>query len=302
VQADEQGRYAPEGSSLSTGLDATLAVGTVAAALARLAVIRSASTAAVGMVQLVRRLPGVTWRHALMTDLVERGEHIKDRLEHKTAETFRLLLRRAVDAALTAIDLTELVRVHVDLDALATGIDVDAVVARADIAAVVARLDLDAIVDRIDIDAIAATIDLDAIVDRIDIDAIVARVDIDAVIARVDVDAIAATIDLDTVVARVDLDRAAARLDLDAILQRVEPDGLVEKVDVEAVVARLDLTALTRQVIAAIDLPVVLRESTGSVSSQAARVVRTEGMHADETVSRWVDRVLHRPHPGAVSP
>ena len=72
------------------------------------------------------------------------------------------------------------------------------------------------------------------------------------------------------------------------------------KVDVEAFVARFDLTLLTRQVIAAFDLPEVLRESTGSVSSQAARVVRTEGMHADETVSRWVDRVLHRPHPGAV--
>jgi hypothetical protein len=127
-------------------------------------------------------------------------------------------------------------------------------------------------------------------------------VDVDAIVDRVDVDAIAATIDLDAVVARVDLDRAAARLDLGAILQRVDPDVVVDKVDVQAVVGRLDLTALTREVIAAINLAEVVRESTGSVSSQAARVVRTEGMQADETVSRWVDRVLRRPHPGAVTP
>jgi hypothetical protein len=67
-------------------------------------------------------------------------------------------------------------------------------------------------------------------------------------------------------------------------------------VDVEAVLDRLDLAAIARQVLEAIDLPGILRESTGAVSSQAARVVRTEGMHADESVSRFIDRVLRRPH------
>jgi hypothetical protein len=39
------------------------------------------------------------------------------------------------------------------------------------------------------------------------------------------------------------------------------------------------------------------------VSSQAARVVRTEGMHADESVARFVDRLLGRPHSaGVVTP
>jgi len=68
-------------------------------------------------------------------------------------------------------------------------------------------------------------------------------------------------------------------------------------VDVEAVLARLDLAGIARQVIDAIDLPGILRQSTGAVSSQAARVVRTEGMHADESVARFMDRVLRRPHP-----
>jgi hypothetical protein len=74
-------------------------------------------------------------------------------------------------------------------------------------------------------------------------------------------------------------------------------------VDVEAVLDRLDLAGIARQVIDAIDLPGILRQSTGAVSSQAARVVRTEGMSADESVSRFIDRVLRRAHqPGAVIP
>jgi hypothetical protein len=70
---------------------------------------------------------------------------------------------------------------------------------------------------------------------------------------------------------------------------------------VNASLDRLDLAGIASQVIDAIDLPGILRQSTGAVSSQAARVVRTEGMHADESVSRFMDRVLRRPHPqGAV--
>jgi hypothetical protein len=107
-------------------------------------------------------VPGVT-DHPLLAELAFRGDRAKERLEQKAADALRALLRRAVDASLTAIDLTELVRAHVDLDAVAAGIDVDAVIARADIDAVVARTDLDAIVRRVDIEAIVRSIDLDAI-------------------------------------------------------------------------------------------------------------------------------------------
>ena len=79
-------------------------------------------------------------------------------------------------------------------------------------------------------------------------------------------------------------------------MQRVEVDAVVASVDVEAVLDRMDLAGIARQVIDAIDLPGILRQSTGAVSSQAARVVRTEGMHADESVARFVDRLLRRPH------
>jgi hypothetical protein len=152
-------------------------------------------------------------------------------LERAAAGAARATLRWAVEGAVSALDLTELVRAHVDLDELAAAIDVDAVVARADVDAVVARTDLDAALDRLDLDAVVA------------------------------------------------------------------------RVDLEAVLARLDLPAITREVIDAIDLPEILRQSSRAVSSQAARSVRAEGMSADESVARFVDRILRRPHPrGAVCP
>jgi hypothetical protein len=291
--------------TLAGGLDAAVAVGAGAARLARAAVVRPVTATAGGMLRLGWHLvPGVA-DHPLLADLAARGERVKARLEDKAADALRALLRRAVDASLAAIDLTELVRTHVDLDALAAELDVDAVIARADVDAVIARTDLDAIVRTVDLDAIVGQVDLDAIVRRVDIeaivrtldlDAIVGQVDLDAIVRRVDIEAIVRTLDLDAIVDRVDLDRVASHLDLDAIMQRVEPDAIVARVDVEAVLDRLDLAAIARQVIEAIDLPGILRQSTGAVSSQAARVVRTEGMNADESVARFVDRVLRRPH------
>jgi hypothetical protein len=253
--------------TIADGLDAAVAVGAGAARLITGAVLRPATATAVGMLRLGWNfVPGVTG-HPMLAELAARGEKLKDRLEHRAADALRELLRRAVDASLTAIDLTELVRTHVDLDALAAALDVDAVIARADIDAVIARTDLDAIVE---------TVDLDPIVRRLDLEAIVRTIDLDAIVGTVD---------------------------LDAIVERIDPDTVVARVDVEAVLARLDLAGIARQVIDAIDLPGILRQSTGAVSSQAARVVRTEGMNADESVSRFIDRVLRRPHqPGAVTP
>jgi hypothetical protein len=113
---------------------------------------------------------------------------------------------------------------------------------------------------------------------------------------------VASRLDLDAIIGRIDIDRIAAGIDLDAIIARVDPDAVVERLDVEAVLARLDLAGIARQVLEAIDLPGLLRESTGAVSSQAARVVRSEGRQADDSVARFVDRVLRRPHaPSAVT-
>jgi len=286
VHEDLWRRVPRDAPALVGGVRAALAAGAGVGRLAGTAIADTATAATAHVVGRSRQLLPGSSAHALLTELAGRVDRVRARLEREGADALRALLRRVVEASLTALDVTELVRAHVDLDALAAGLDVDAVIARADIEAVVARTDLDGIVRRVDVDAI---------VRRIDVEAIVRTMDLDELVARVDVDRVAARIDLDAIVGRIDVDRIAAGLDLDAIVERIDPDAVVARVDVEAVLERLDLAGIARQVLRAIDLPAILRESTGAVSSQAARVVRTEGRHADDSVARFIDRVLRRP-------
>ena len=86
-----------------------------------------------------------------------------------------------LDRALGLVDLTDLVRDHVDLDTLVADVDVDAVAARLDLDAIMNRVDIDQIAARLDVDAVAARIDLDAILNRVDVDQIAARLDVNAV-------------------------------------------------------------------------------------------------------------------------
>lgn len=78
-------------------------------------------------------------------------------------------------------------------------------------------------------------------------------------------------------------------LDLTAIVR----DRLtVEAID--AVIARIDLVALANRVIDGVDLPAIIRESTGSVTADVMTDVRTQGERADDAVSVFVDRMLGR--------
>jgi hypothetical protein len=139
-------------------------------------------------------------------------------------------------------------------------------------------------------------LDLTDVVTRsVDLDRVVAEVDIEAVVERIDLTRVVREqVDLDLLVATVDLDAAAARLDLDAAVGRV---------DLDAIIARIDLAGLAEEVIAAIDLPEIIRESTGSVASDTVRGFRMQGISADEAVARAVDRIrLRRGHRGPPVP
>ncbi|MGZ4638583.1 MAG: hypothetical protein ACXV2J_05940 [Actinomycetes bacterium] len=243
----------------------------------------------------------------------------------------RLDLDVVVDAALARIDLEALLATvlrRVDLDAVVAAVledmDLTAAAERA-----VAGLDVDRLIATVlqsaDLDRAVATslgqLDLDQLVygalDRLDIDALVAtvlrRLDVDAVamsaldrlqLARV-VSAVLDQLDLTQLVLdRVDLEsivnRALERLDITAVV--------VEQVDLGVVVAaaldRLDLTQIVLQkvdligvaeyVVEGIDLPEIIRDSTGSVASEAVRGLRMQGVDADDAVARVVDRMLRR--------
>ncbi|WP_433607175.1 hypothetical protein [Prescottella agglutinans] len=175
-----------------------------------------------------------------------------------TDRLLRAVVRRVVAAALAEVDITKVVRDHVDLDAIAEGIDVER------------------IVDRVDVEHI---------VDRVDVDAIAARVDIAPILDRVDVNDVAGRVDVERIVDRVDIGRIVDRVDIDAI---------AAKVDVDAVIERIDLVGLSNEVIDGVDLPRIIRESTSSMSTEAVRGARTQGMAADDAVAGFVGRLFGR--------
>jgi len=109
------------------------------------------------------------------------------------------------------------------------------------------------------------------------------------------VNAVLDQIDLTQVVLdRVDLDRVIASVDLDKAVERVDLNEVIDHVDIERVIAKLDLAKLSLEVIDQIDLPEIIRASTGTVASESVRVVRMQTIGADRAIAKVVDRLLRR--------
>ena len=224
----------------------------------------------------------------------------------------RPVITRVVDAALAELDLTAIILDNVDLDAVAAKLDVEAVIKRVDLDGVVAtvdldaavaRVDLDQIVSRIDIDSIVAGVNIDAVIDRVDVDSIVKRVDLDAAVAQVDLDAAVARVDMEQIISRIDVDSIVATVDLEAVVDRldiaavvakVDPDPIVARVNFDAAMAQIDLIGIAQKIVDGIDLPGIIRDSTGSLASEAVHGVRVQGQQADDAVGQLVGRVFRR--------
>jgi len=133
--------------------------------------------------------------------------------------------------------------------------------------------------------------------------AFLATIDLTALVREhVDLDAIAAGIDVDKIVGRVDFDAAIGRIDLDAVAGGLDVDKVVARVDLDAIVHRIDLVGIAREVVDAIDLAEIIRQSTGALTSDSVRTIRTEAMHADDVLGGVVDRLLRRAHPRPDAP
>jgi hypothetical protein len=98
----------------------------------------------------------------------------------------------------------------------------------------------------------------------------------------------------DLVMQHVDVDAIVAGVDLDAIVARIDLDAIAGRLDIEAIISRMDLVGLADQVIEGIDLPEIIRESTGTVASEVVRGVRMQSIDADEAIARVVDRLFLR--------
>ena len=127
---------------------------------------------------------------------------------------------------------------------------------------------------------------VDAILDRIDLTDLVAE--------RVDLDAVIANVDLNRVVDEVDLMRAVDRISVDEIAARLDVDAVASRLDVQAVIDRVDLVGIAEGLIAELNLPEIIRESSGAMSAEAVDTIRVRGIDADRLVARVVDRVLSR--------
>ena len=132
------------------------------------------------------------------------------------------------------------------------------------------------------------------ILDQIDFEAVVDQVPIETILDHVDVDDVIKRVDLDAVVQRIDVNEIAERLDLNAVASGIDVDAVVARVDLDAIVSRIDVAGLAQEVIDDIDLPEIIRESSGSMASETVQEIRVLSINADRFVARLVDRILRR--------
>jgi len=70
---------------------------------------------------------------------------------------------------------------------------------------------------------------------------------------------------------------------------------VLDELDINALVRRrVDLIGLADEVVAGIDLPAIIRESTSSVTADVMSDVRSGGERTDDAVSGLFDRILGR--------
>lgn len=87
-------------------------------------------------------------------------------------------------------------------------------------------------------------------------------------------------------------------LEVEDLLDRLLPavlTQLLRHVDITALVQQnVDVVTLAENLIAEIDLPMIIRESTGAVASDTLVGVRMQGISADEAVGRAMGRLRSR--------
>lgn len=113
----------------------------------------------------------------------------------------------------------------------------------------------------------------------------------DAIIERVDLTGIV----LDQVDLNLIVNRALDTLDLtQLVIDRVDIDAIVAEANIDMIIDRVPVIPLANFVIEEIDLPQIIRESTGGIATDAVNTLRVQGVGADQLVSRLADRVLLR--------
>jgi hypothetical protein len=82
---------------------------------------------------------------------------------------------------------------------------------------------------------------------------------------------------------------------VEMVVSRLDLTNLVIRhVDIDGVIGAVDLVPVVEQVLADIDLPAIIRDSTGSIASETVRGARMTGITVDEAISQAIQRRLFR--------
>jgi hypothetical protein len=113
----------------------------------------------------------------------------------------------------------------------------------------------------------------------------------DAIMERIDINKIVLEkVDLNLIV-----NSALDSLDLtQLVIDRVDVNAIVAEADIDAVIDRVPIIPLANYIIDEIDLPQIIRSSTGGIAGDAVKAVRVQSAGADQLVSRVADRVIFR--------
>jgi hypothetical protein len=99
---------------------------------------------------------------------------------------------------------------------------------------------------------------------------------------------------LDTVVP-VAVNAVVSRIDINEIVKEyVDVNEIVAQADIAPILDRVPMTEIADYVIEEIDLPSLVRESTGGVADGLLGTLRFQAIQTDNFVSQIVDRVLFR--------
>lgn len=113
----------------------------------------------------------------------------------------------------------------------------------------------------------------------------------DAIVSRMELtDVVLRNVDIRAVVTA-----ALDELDLTQIvLERVDIDQIVARADIESVIDRVPMIQIADYIIEEIDLPQIIRESTGGIAMDAFTTTRFSAVKSDEILSRIVNGLLLR--------
>ena len=158
------------------------------------------------------------------------------------------------------------------------------------------------VMDQVNLQRLAETalsqVDVDALMTAAVADVDITRF-VEQVLARLDL-----TLVLDNVIQSIDLAEVVRRtldqIDVTAlVLERMDMRRVItstfEQLDMTRLITeQVDLVGVANVIVDGIDLIQIIRDSTGSIASETVNDIRIQGIEADRTVSRFVDRLLLR--------